>query len=76
MNDNFKLPENWYVITTQDNVDDRMKKGLQGHSAPKTPAHGEAHGMHKLSGEQVAEIRRQHADRLKRIPSKQSGNRE
>lgn len=54
-------PLHFFLGTTQDNVDDRMKKGRQGNSAPKHPARREMHGMVKLTQEQVAEIRRRYA---------------
>lgn len=55
-------PEHLWIGTPQQNTDDMIAKGRLGNKIPKQPARGGTHGSrHKLSSEQVLEIRRRRA---------------
>jgi hypothetical protein len=53
-------PEHLFPGTDQDNVDDKVRKGRAYYPGPISPMHGETHALHKLSAEQVSEIRQRY----------------
>lgn len=58
-------PDHLFVGVARDNVHDMIRKGRHMHTVkPETVARGEQVGTHKLTAEQVTEIRRIHASGL------------
>jgi len=56
-------PAHLFLGSHYDNTMDMIQKERQGNNAPKSPAHGEVHGMAKLTDKQVAEIRQRYGKR-------------
>lgn len=54
-------PVHLFLGTAADNTRDMYAKGRQRNIRPRRQARGERHGLHKLTAEQVADIRRRYA---------------
>jgi hypothetical protein len=49
-------PAHLFLGTHLDNTMDMIRKERQGHHAPKSPARGESHGMHKLTTSKLLKL--------------------